>query len=123
MKTTERKIIKIYQKDNGESPFIDWLESLDITIKHRIQSRLARVAIGNLGEYKLLGDNIHELKFKFGSGYRIYYSELDDVILLLLCAGDKKTQSKDIKMAKDYLRDYLEGESHGQKYWLSWLFN
>jgi putative addiction module killer protein len=89
------------------------LESLDITIKHRIQSCLARVAIGNLGEYKLLGDHIHgvmtELKFKFGSGYRIYYSELDDVILLLLCAGDKKTQSKDIKMAKDY----LEGESHG----------
>lgn len=113
MKTIKRKIIKIYQKDNGESPFIDWLESLDITIKHRIQSRLARVAIGNLGEYKLLGDHIHELKFKFGSGYRIYYSELDDVILLLLCAGDKKTQSKDIKMAKDYLRDYLEGENHG----------
>ena len=60
-----------------------------------------------------MGDHIHELKFKFGSGYRIYYSELDDVILLLLCAGDKKTQSKDIKMAKDYLRDYLEGENHG----------
>ncbi len=85
------KVIKIYQKDDGESPFIDWLESLDITIKHRIQSRLARVAVGNLGEYKLLGDRIHELKFKFGSGYRIYYSELDDVILLLLCAGAQRS--------------------------------
>lgn len=113
MKEIKRKTIKIYQKDNGDCPFISWLESLDTAIRHRIQSRLARVAIGNLGEYKILGDGISELKFKFGSGYRIYYSELDDVIVLLLCAGDKKTQSKDIKLAKEYLNDYLEGEDHG----------
>ena len=112
MKTIKRKKIKIYQKDNGECPIVAWLESLDMTIRNRIQSRLARVAIGNLGEYKILSDNINELKFKFGSGYRIYYSELDDIILLLLCGGDKKTQSKDIKMAKDYLNDYLRGEDH-----------
>ena len=55
---------------------------------------------------------INELKFKSGSGYRIYYSELNDIIILLLCGGDKKTQSKDIKMAKDYLNDYLQGEDH-----------
>ncbi|HAT8266800.1 TPA: type II toxin-antitoxin system RelE/ParE family toxin [Legionella pneumophila] len=113
MKEIKRKTIKIYQKDNGDCPFISWLESLDTAIRHRIQSRLARVAIGNLGEYKILGDGISELKFKFGSGYRIYCSELDDVIVLLLCAGDKKTQSKDIKLAKEYLNDYLEGEDHG----------
>ena len=112
MKTIKRKTIKIYQKDNGECPIISWLESLDMTIRNRIQSRLARVAIGNLGEYKILSDNINELKFKFGSGYRIYYSELNDIIILLLCGGDKKTQSKDIKMAKDYLNDYLQGEDH-----------
>ncbi|WP_237758104.1 hypothetical protein [Legionella oakridgensis] len=49
---------------------------------------------------------------KFGSGYRVYYSELDDVIVLLLCAGDKKSQSSDIKQAKEYLKDYLKGENH-----------
>lgn len=86
---------------------------MDATIRHRIKSRLARIVIGNLGEYKILGDGINELKFKFGSGYRIYYSKLDDVIVLLLCAGDKKTQSKDIKLAKEYLNDYLEGENYG----------
>lgn len=85
---------------------------MDSTIRYRIQSRLARVVLGNLGEYKILGDGISELKFNFGSGYRIYYSELDDVIVLLLCAGDKKTQVKDIKLAKEYLSDYLEGENH-----------
>jgi putative addiction module killer protein len=113
MKELKRKTIKIYQKDSGDCPFILWLESLDATIRHRIKSRLARVAIGNLGEYKILGDGVNELKFKFGSGYRIYYSELDDVIVLLLCAGDKKTQSKDIKLAKEYLNDYLGGDNHG----------
>ena len=112
MKEVKRKTIKIYQKDNGDCPVVSWLESLDATIRHRIKSRLARVAIGNLGEYRILGDGINELKFKFGSGYRIYFSELDDVIVLLLCAGDKKIQSKDIKLAKEYLRDYFEGEHH-----------
>src|SRR3990167_2168571 len=113
MKEIKRKTIKIYQKDNGDSPFVSWIELLDATIRHRIKSRLARIAIGNLGEHKILSEGISELKFKFGSGYRIYYSELDDVIVLLLCAGDKKTQSKDIKLAKEYLKDYLEGEHHG----------
>ncbi|WP_131778539.1 type II toxin-antitoxin system RelE/ParE family toxin [Legionella bozemanae] len=113
MKEIKRKTIKIYQKDNGDCPFVSWLESLDASIRHRIKSRLARIAIGNLGEYKVLSDGISELKFKFGSGYRIYYTERDDVIVLLLCAGDKKTQSKDIKLAKEYLNDYLEGENHG----------
>jgi len=113
MQPIKRKTIKIYQKDNDDCPFIVWLESLDSAVRHRVQSRLARVAIGNLGEYKILGDRISELKFTFGSGYRVYFSELDNVLVLLLCAGDKKTQTKDIKLAKTYLTDYLQGENHG----------
>jgi len=113
MYSIKRRTIKIYQKANGDCPFAGWLEALDSTIRHRIQSRLARVAIGNLGEYKNLGDNVCELKFTFGSGYRLYFSELDGVIVLLLCGGDKKTQTKDIKLAKMYLNDYLQGENHG----------
>ncbi|STX29790.1 Addiction module killer protein HI1419 [Legionella beliardensis] len=112
MKEIRRKTIQIYQKENGDCPFISWLESLDTAVRYRIQSRLARVMLGNLGEYKILSDGISELKFNFGSGYRIYYTEMDNVIVLLLCAGDKKTQSKDIKLAKEYLKDYL-GENHG----------
>jgi putative addiction module killer protein len=113
MKEIKRKIIKIYQQDSGECPVVSWLESLDPSVRQRIKSRLARVTLGNLGEYKILGKGISELKFKFGSGYRIYFSEVDDVIVLLLCGGDKKNQNNDIKLARAYLKDYLQGEDHG----------
>lgn len=113
MTSTKRRIIKIYQDDNGNCPFISWLESLDAVVRQRIKSRLARVTLGNLGEYKPLGDGVAELKFKFGSGYRVYFSEIDNVIVLLLSGGDKRRQSKDIKLAKAYLRDYLTGENDG----------
>jgi putative addiction module killer protein len=113
MKEIKRKTIKLYTRNNGECPFIIWLESLDSTIRYRINSRLAWVTLGNLGEYKVLEDGISELKFKFGSGYRIYFSEVSGVIILLLCGGDKKTQSGDIKLAKAYLNDYLQEKDHG----------
>lgn len=68
------------------------------------------MSLGNLGEYKILGDNLGELKFKFGSGYRVYFAEFDGEIILLLCGGDKATQKKDIKLANEYLADYLRGD-------------
>ena len=106
----------MYQKDNGECPIIQWMESLDDALRLRVKSRLARVSLGNLGEYKMLGDRLGELKFKFGSGYRVYFSEFDGEIILLLCAGDKGTQKKDIKLARHYLEDYLQGDNHEQTY-------
>lgn len=110
MKENKIKIIKMYQRNDGDCPVLSWLESLDHSIRYRIKARLARVSLGNFGEYKILGDGISELKFKFGSGYRIYYGEVDGAIILLLCGGDKKTQKQDIKMAKKYLNDYLQGD-------------
>lgn len=110
MKETKRKTIKLYQKDNGECPVIEWLESLDDSIRYRVKSRLARVSLGNLGEYKMLEDSLGELKFKFGSGYRVYFGEFEGEIILLPCGGDKATQKKDIKLAKEYLADYVRGD-------------
>ena len=111
MKETKIKNIKMYQADDGACPVISWLESLDDSIRYRIKARLARVHLGNLGEYKMLGDGLGELKFNFGSGYRIYFGEFTGEIILLLCAGDKSSQKKDIKLARIYLEDY-SGDKH-----------
>ena len=67
-----------------------------------------RVEVGNYGDYKPLGDGVYELKLHFGSGYRVYFAEYDDIIVILLCGGDKSTQSKDIEIAKTYWKELLE---------------
>ena len=61
---------------------------------------------GYYGDYKSVGDGVFELRFFFGPGYRIYFAEEDDTIVILLCGGDKSTQAKDIEKAKEYLKDY-----------------
>ncbi|RAI15277.1 MAG: addiction module killer protein [Candidatus Melainabacteria bacterium] len=55
-----------------------------------------------------MSNEIFELRFNFGSGYRIYFTEANDIIVILLCAGDKSTQVEDIKKAKKYLQDLVE---------------
>ncbi len=55
---------------------------------------------GNLGDVKTVGQNLFEMRFFFGSGYRIYYTISDETLVLLLCGGDKSTQKKDIGKAK-----------------------
>lgn len=67
-----------------------------------------RVEIGNYGDYKPLGDGVYELKLHFGSGYRVYFAEDGDIIVILLCGGDKSSQSKDIEVAKAYWKELLE---------------
>ena len=79
-----------------------------INLIKRIKKRLERVEEGNYGDYKPLDKDISELRFKFGSGYRIYFTEANNVIIILLCAGDKSTQTDDIKKAKKYLNDLIE---------------
>ena len=54
--------------------------------------------LGNYGDYKSVGDGVLELRFN--QGFRIYFTEVDNVIILLLCGGDKSTQQKDIEKAK-----------------------
>ncbi|SMM99450.1 FIG022160: hypothetical toxin [uncultured Candidatus Thioglobus sp.] len=80
--------------------FDKWLYSLDAKNNGRVLTRLDRVALGNLGDHKQLNNDIFELRLFFGSGYRVYYTIKNNQIILLLCGGDKKTQSKDIKKAQ-----------------------
>lgn len=103
------KEIRIYITPNGKQPFTDWLAGIkDRLIEARIRGRLDRLSLGYYGDVKGLGDGISELRFQFGSGYRIYFGEFDNKIVLLLCAGDKSTQSRDIQKAKEYWYEFTK---------------
>lgn len=67
--------------------------------------------LGNLGDYRSVGDGVFELRIKYGSGYRIYFGQIGLTIVLLLCGGDKSTQEKDIRLAKEYWGNYENDEN------------
>lgn len=93
--------ISNYVDDNGKEPIKVCLKSLDGTTRKRILLRLDRLKDGNFGDYKQLDENLYELRFNFGSGYRVYYTIENNIIVLLINGGDKKLQVKDIKTAKE----------------------
>jgi putative addiction module killer protein len=63
-------------------------------------SRIQRLELGNAGDVKPVGDGISEMRIDYGPGYRVYYKQTGKEIVLLLCGGDKSTQDRDIKRAK-----------------------
>jgi len=69
--------------------------------------RLARIQSGNYGDYKSIKDGIFELRLAFASGYRVYFGEDGDTIVVLLCGRDKSTQKQDIEQAKAYWKEYV----------------
>lgn len=109
MRDAHPREIQYHQTANGREPFIEWYDSLrDSKTQNRIDRRLERVETGNLGEYKLIGDGVFELILDFGPGYRIYFGEVDNIIVLLLCGGGKNSQNRDIERAKQYWLQYKE---------------
>ena len=103
------KEILYYRTKDNKCPYEEWFNTLDIQVQTRILGRLERLISGHYGETrKLSNSELSELKFKFGKGYRIYYKDLDNVIILFLSAGDKSGQKSDIKTAEKYYRDYIE---------------
>ena len=100
--------IEVYTDTKGKSPFEEWLFSLNSSAQLRITARLDRMRDGNFGDSKTLQEGIYELRLHFGSGYRIYYGKIGKRIVLLLCAGDKGSQQRDIKKAQKYWEDYKE---------------
>jgi len=86
--------------------FDKWLKKLkDRSAVGRILARLKVVESGNLGDSKSVGGKISELRLTYGPGYRIYFTKKGNRIILLLCGGNKSTQSSDIKKAKAILRE------------------
>jgi putative addiction module killer protein len=82
--------LRYYQTVAGEQPFVEWLQGLkDRQARTRIEARIARVAVGNFGDTGRVGDGVLELRIDWGPGYRVYLARRGQVVVLLLCGGDK----------------------------------
>ena len=80
--------------------FAKWIESFqDIRARARIQARIERIAIGNPGDVKSVGEGISEMRIDYGPGYRVYFIQHERSVIILLAGGDKSTQARDIKTA------------------------
>ncbi len=77
----------------------------DVRVRARIADRIDRLAEGNPGDVAPVGEGVSELRLHFGPGYRVYFVRRGDVIILLLCGGDKSTQRRDIETAKKLARE------------------
>ena len=91
--------------------FDRWLRKLkDTQARLRILAHLDRLAAGNIGDMKSAGGGIFELRLAFGPGYRIYLARRGDRLVLLLCGGDKSSQTDDIARARALAAEWKEGE-------------
>ena len=95
-----------YETLSGKCPIREWIDELEAPITARIEARIKRIALGNYGDVKPVGDGVSELRIMFGSGYRVYFAQRGNEIIVLLCGGDKSSQTGDIENAKTYWKDF-----------------
>ena len=80
----------------------------DRIVRARIDIRIRRLSLGNAGDVKPVGEGVSELRIDHGPGYRVYFIQRGEFVILLLAGGDKSTQDKDIRKAKDLANDFQE---------------
>jgi len=86
--------------------YSDWFDSLrDRQARTRIDIRIRRLSMGNYGDVKPVGEGVSELRIDYGPGYRVYFVQRGQALIILLAGGDKRTQNKDIKSAIELLRE------------------
>jgi putative addiction module killer protein len=96
-------VIEIRQTER----FARWFERLrDSGARRRIQARIRRLSLGNPGDVKPIGEGVSELRIDYGAGYRVYFIQRGDSLIILLAGGDKRTQQQDIATALSLARDF-----------------
>jgi putative addiction module killer protein len=86
--------------------FSEWLSNLrDVRAKAEVVRRVRRLALGNPGDVKPVGEGVSELRIHYGPGYRVYYVQRGNILIILLCGGDKSGQSRDIALALELAKE------------------
>ncbi|MBF0373153.1 MAG: type II toxin-antitoxin system RelE/ParE family toxin [Alphaproteobacteria bacterium] len=95
-------MIEIRQTD----AFADWIAGLrDERARARVLVRIRRLELGNPGDLKPVGEGVSEMRIDYGPGYRVYFTQRGNTLVILLAGGDKRTQSRDIELALDLARN------------------
>ena len=98
-----------YIKQDGEDPFQKWLDGLkDMRARIAILRRIDRAALGNFGDHSPCRKGVSGMRIDMGPGYRVYYFQHGQTIVVLLSGGEKHGQDKDIDMAIAYRNDFLQ---------------
>ena len=101
-----------YRRENGREPFTEWLSAVrDLVAAARIRIRLRQVEVGNFGDCAPVGEGVIELRVHVGAGYRIYCGRHGKAVVLLLCGGDKSTQTTDIKRAREMWSEWKQRQA------------
>ena len=98
--------VREYIDTAGRSPFSKWLRALNVHAAAKVATALERMADGNLSQVKPVGTGVLEYKIDSGPGYRIYFGQDGDRLVILLAGGTKKRQSADIERAQAHWGDY-----------------
>jgi putative addiction module killer protein len=89
--------------------FVQWLDALrDLQARARVQARIERLADGNPGDVKSVGEGVSELRINYGPGYRVYFKQRGRELIILLAGGNKSSQASDIKAALRLARNLSE---------------
>lgn len=102
-----RQSVEIYETKHGKRPYAEWLNSLrDQRARQRIAARIRRLALGNFGDFKSVGQGVGELRIDYRPGYRVYFGRDGSEIVVLLIGGAKKPQTVDITTAQEFWADW-----------------
>jgi len=95
-------MIEVRQTDE----YAGWFKGLrDRQVRARINTRIRRLSLGNPGDVKPVGEGVSELRIDYGPGYRVYFAQRGQTLVILLAGGDKRTQNRDIRTALELARE------------------
>lgn len=108
--------IKHYITGDGRDVFEDWRDKVkDSKAKIAIDRRIYRAELGNFGDHKPCREGVWELRIDVGPGYRVYYAQAGQTVVLLPCGGIKRSQDADISKACEYWKDWQRSNVKQEK--------